>query len=84
MQTAIVDDDGEEWSAVDCYFIGQNEETFKATVKFNPYFYIGVKDKTIHEVENVLRRKYGDIIHNITIVEKENLDLVSELLLLFD
>ena len=36
-------DDTVERSALDMYFLQQDGNTFKATVKHEPYFYVGVK-----------------------------------------
>ena len=40
----MADETGAEKSALDLYYIDRLGENFKATVFFQPYFYIDVKD----------------------------------------
>ena len=48
----------------------------KATVPYNPYFYVGCKDGTERDVSAYLSRKYFGKVHKLEIFEKEDLDLV--------
>lgn len=70
---------GPERSAVDMYFIQQDGSTFKATLKYEPYFYIGVRDNAEMAVEDVLKRHYEHLIANISLVEKNDLDMPNHL-----
>lgn len=65
-------------AAIDLYFIEEDGSTFKATLKYEPYFYIAVKQDTEREVENMLKRQYEHLISQILIVEKEDLDMVIQ------
>ena len=49
--------------------------SFKATVAFDPYFYIFVKHSP-SEVESWLRRKFQGFVSSVAIVDKVDLDLV--------
>jgi hypothetical protein len=81
ISTSSVEDFGTEkmHSCVNCYFMCQDGTTFKCQVKFEPYFYVGVKDNAEAEVEAYLRRKYEGRISDTAVVEKEDLDLKNHL-----
>jgi DNA polymerase epsilon subunit 1 len=49
----------------------------KATIPYNPYFYIGTKDGTERDVISYLTRKYQGKIIKQDLVDKEDLDLVG-------
>ncbi|GJP47493.1 hypothetical protein CLOM_g6680 [Closterium sp. NIES-68] len=66
-------------SCVNLYFMCQNGSTFKAQVKYEPYFYIATKERREMEVDAYLRRKYEGLITEIEAVEKEDLDLPNHL-----
>ncbi|KAK3267055.1 DNA polymerase epsilon catalytic subunit A [Cymbomonas tetramitiformis] len=66
-------------SAINCYFMCQDGDTFKAHVKFFPYFYVAVKDNAESEIEAYLRRKYEGKIAETAVVPKEDLDLKNHL-----
>ncbi|CAI5468278.1 unnamed protein product [Closterium sp. Yama58-4] len=66
-------------SCVNLYFMCQNGSTFKAQVKYEPYFYIAAKERREMEVDAYLRRKYEGLITGIQAVEKEDLDLPNHL-----
>ncbi|CAI7838422.1 unnamed protein product, partial [Closterium sp. NIES-53] len=66
-------------SCVNLYFMCQNGSTFKAQVKYEPYFYIATKERREMEVDAYLRRKYEGLITGIEPVEKEDLDLPNHL-----
>ncbi|ORX60308.1 hypothetical protein DM01DRAFT_1300034 [Hesseltinella vesiculosa] len=79
--TLIMDD---EWTggyaAVNYYFLAENGETFKATIKYSPYFYIGCKRGTEAEVEDYLRRRFENVIEKMSREEREDLDQPNHLL----
>jgi DNA polymerase epsilon subunit 1 len=52
-------------------------EIKKATVPYNPYFYVGAKSETERDVLAYLSRKYFGKVTKMEIIEKEDLDLVS-------
>jgi DNA polymerase epsilon subunit 1 len=72
----LLDDAKRFVSAVDFYFLGEDNQKFKATVPYCPYIYIGVKESTERDVLAYLSRKYLGKIHKLELIEKEDLDLV--------
>ena len=79
-QTTVQDaESGKEFSAVNCYFMQQDGETFKAQVKYAPYFLIATEPDCENDVEAFLRRRYEGKIHDVLIVDKEDLDLKNHL-----
>lgn len=42
-------------SAVEYYFIQEDGSTFKAVIPYNPYFYLGIKVRSV-----LTRQKYAD------------------------
>ena len=59
IQTTIQEPEtGKEFSAVNCYFMQQDGETFKAQVRYAPYFLLATKPDCEHDVEAFLRRRY--------------------------
>ena len=77
-QTTLVKD--ADWnggrSAIDCYFMQEDGDCFKATVSYSPYFFIKVREGKENEVEDFLRRKFENTIEHISRDEKEDLDMV--------
>ncbi|KAI8376487.1 uncharacterized protein BYT42DRAFT_574794 [Radiomyces spectabilis] len=75
MHATIIEDD--DWpggrAGVNYYFINENGETFKSTLTYSPYFYIGCKRGTEAEVEEFLRRKFETTIESVKRVQKEDL-----------
>ena len=57
----------------------QDGGTFKATVNFQPYFMIGVKQGTHAVVEGYLRRRFEGRFASVECVDKEDLDLANHL-----
>ena len=57
----------------------QDGETFKAQVKYAPYFLLATKPDCEHDVEAFLRRRYEGKIHDVLVIEKEDLDLKNHL-----
>jgi DNA polymerase epsilon subunit 1 len=67
-------------SAVEFYFLGEDNEKFKATVPYSPYFYLGAKEGTERDVVSYLTRKYQGKIIKQDIIEKEDMDLKNHLI----
>ena len=79
-QTTVQDPEtGKEFSAVNCYFMQQDGQTFKAQVRYAPYFLLATKPECEHDVEAFLRRRYEGKIHDVDVVDKEDLDLKNHL-----
>ncbi|RNA10734.1 DNA polymerase epsilon catalytic subunit A [Brachionus plicatilis] len=76
----MIDDLKRFVSAVDYYFIGEDNQKFKATVPYNPYFYVGTKEGTERDVLAFLSRKYSGKVAKLEIMEKEDLDLKNHLI----
>eukprot|EP00741_Cyanophora_paradoxa_P006031 tig00000970_g5849.t1 len=74
------DDTGVKHAVLDLYFMQQDGGSFKACLRYEPYFYVGVKDKSdVREVEAALRRRYERELSTIAVVEKEDMDLLNHL-----
>ncbi|KAF2758290.1 DUF1744-domain-containing protein [Pseudovirgaria hyperparasitica] len=67
-------------AGVDFYFIGDDSETFKATVEYDPYFLVAVKHSREPEVEEWCKRAFEGLIKTIKRVEKEDLQMPNHLL----
>lgn len=67
-------------AAVDYYFIGDEGETFKASVEYQPYFLIAVKKGKESEVEEYVKRGYEGLVRGVERVEKEDLKMPNHLL----
>ncbi|KAI8093391.1 uncharacterized protein BX664DRAFT_278331 [Halteromyces radiatus] len=82
MHTTLIMDDN--WSGgyagVNYYFIAENGQTFKTTLRYSPYFYIGCKNGTETEVEDYLRRRFEDTIEKMTRLEKDDLKMQNHLI----
>ena len=81
MQADVIDENKCLVSAVDYYFIEEDGGRFKATLPFPPYFYVLTKKDTERDVSSFLSRKLSGRITGIDLVDKEDMDLVSEVLL---
>jgi hypothetical protein len=56
------DEAGAEKSALDLYYIDREGMNFKATVFFEPYFYVDVKDhRRMTEISAHLRKKFDGL-----------------------
>lgn len=66
-------------AGVDYYFIGEDGDTFKATLEYDPYFLLAVKKGREQEVEEYCRRAYEGLIKNMKKVEKEDLSMPNHL-----
>ncbi|KAI1424231.1 DNA polymerase epsilon [Xylaria sp. FL1777] len=68
-------------AAIDCYFIEEDGQTFKATVEYEPYFLIAVRKGRESEVEEWLKRvPGGGVVRTVKRVEKEDLSIPNHLL----
>ncbi|KAF2033241.1 DNA polymeras-like protein epsilon [Setomelanomma holmii] len=66
-------------AGVDYYFIGEDGDTFKATLEYDPYFLLAVKRGREQEVEEYCRRAYEGLVKTIKKVEKEDLSMPNHL-----
>ena len=79
-------------SALDCFFIEQNGNLFKATVIYrywaidnssflccSPYFYIAVKKNTEKIVASYLERKYRSQLADVQIIGRMDLDKIEHI-----
>ena len=86
--TEIVDEDKRLLAAVDFYFVTEEGGRFKVSMPFKPYFYIAIKSSSetqsttsgyFQETSAYLSKKYGQFIHKMETVTKEDLDLANHL-----
>ena len=67
-------------ACIDLYFVEDDGGRFKVSVPFQPYFYIKVKENSmLQETTAYLSKKYGEYIHKMENVRKEDLDLANHL-----
>jgi DNA polymerase epsilon subunit 1 len=66
-------------AGVDYYFIGEDGDTFKATLEYDPYFLIAVKKGREPEVEEYCRRAFEGLVKTAKKVEKEDLSMPNHL-----
>ncbi|CCG82582.1 DNA polymerase [Taphrina deformans PYCC 5710] len=66
-------------AAVDFYFLEDNGGSFKATIPFEPYFYIAAKVNHEAEVEEFVRRKFELQIRGLSRSTKEDLKMPNHL-----
>ncbi|KAI9013156.1 hypothetical protein BC832DRAFT_282542 [Gaertneriomyces semiglobifer] len=73
-----------EWptgkSAVDMYFLEEDGGTFKATVLYQPYFYVMCKPGTEPEVEDYIRRRFEHVLIGVEKINKDDLSQANHLL----
>lgn len=50
--------------------------TFKATMPYMPYFYLGIRPNRAREVEGWLQRKFESLIHAIEPIQRVDLEMV--------
>jgi DNA polymerase epsilon subunit 1 len=67
-------------AGVDYYFIGEDGDTFKATLEYDPYFLLAVKRGKEPEVEEWCRRAFEGLVKGIKRVEKDDLSMPNHLL----
>jgi DNA polymerase epsilon subunit 1 len=64
-------------AAVDFYFIQDDGSSFKATVPFEPYFFVGCRAGTETQVEEWLLKRYEGLVIRAERRKKWDLSLVS-------
>lgn len=67
-------------AGVDYYFLGDDGDTFKATLEYDPYFVIAVKRGKEADVEEWCRRAFEGLVKSIKRVEKDDLSMPNHLL----
>ena len=68
-------------AALDCYFLEDDGNTFKATLEYDPYFLVAVKRGHEAEAEEWLKRAPGGgVVKSLRKVEKEDLQMPNHLL----
>lgn len=68
-------------AALDCYFIEEDGATFKATVEYEPYFLVAVRQGHEAEVEEWCKRvPGGGVVRSVRRVEKEDLNMPNHVL----
>ena len=68
-------------AGLDCYFIEEDGDTFKATLEYEPYFLIAVRRGHEGEVEEWCKRVPGEgAVKSLRRVEKEDLQMPNHLL----
>jgi DNA polymerase epsilon subunit 1 len=78
--TTIEDEDVPGGKAgVDYYFIGEDGDTFKATLEYDPYFLLAVKKGREQDVEEYCRRAFEGLVKNTKKVELEDLSMPNHL-----
>jgi DNA polymerase epsilon subunit 1 len=78
--TTIEDEDVPGGKAgVDYYFIGEDGDTFKATLEYDPYFLLAVKKGREQDVEEYCRRAFEGLVKNVKKVELEDLSMPNHL-----
>ncbi|KAK4186960.1 putative DNA polymerase epsilon catalytic subunit A [Podospora australis] len=85
VQSTAIDDPrvpgGAGRAALDCYFIEEDGQTFKATVEFEPYFLVACRKGHEGEVEEWCKRvPGGGIVKSVRKVDKEDLSMPNHLL----
>ena len=63
-------------SGVELYFLEDDGDYFKATVLYEPYFYVVCKSGTETDVEEYIKRKYRPQLLAINVLKKDDLTLV--------
>ena len=69
-------------AALDCYFIEDDGQTFKATVEYEPYFLVAVRRGREAEAEEWLKRVPGGggLLRAVRRIEKDDLNMPNHLL----
>ena len=78
LAVSMPDETGMEKSAVDLYFLDRNGGNFKATVFYEPYFYVDVVDprRTVELTQHLRKRFEGCRVEQ---ADKEDLDMPNHL-----
>jgi DNA polymerase epsilon subunit 1 len=66
-------------AGVDYYFIGEDGDTFKATLEYDPYFLLAVKKGRESEVEEYCKRAFEGLVKTMKKMEKEDLSMPNHL-----
>ena len=75
--TTIEDTDGHETAAVDLYFLNEAGGTFRSTLVYQPYFYVGVQERFARDASVLLQRRFEGLVASVTLVDKEDLVVVE-------
>ncbi|KAF2266189.1 DNA polymeras-like protein epsilon [Lojkania enalia] len=67
-------------AGVDYYFIGEDGDTFKTTLEYDPYFLLACKRGKEPEVEEWCRRAFEGLVKSIKRLQKEDLSMPNHLL----
>lgn len=67
-------------AGVNYYFLGEDGESFKATVEYDPYFLVAIKMDHEADVEEWCQRMFEGVIKNVKRVEKEDLQMPNHLM----
>nr|CAD7454365.1 unnamed protein product [Timema tahoe] len=78
--TEILDEDKRLISAMDYYFIQEDDTRFKVSLPFKPYFYILTKKDCTQEVSAYLTKKFSGSLTKAEVMTKEDLDLPNHLI----
>lgn len=65
---------------MDFYFLEDDGGSFKATIEYDPYLLIATKRGHEAEVEEWCRRMFEGLVKNVTLLEKEDLQMPNHLL----
>ncbi len=72
------DSTGTDRSGMDMYFLDRDGQSFKASLFYSPYFFVGISDETrFTEVINFLTRKFEGCV--AVVEEREDLDMPNHL-----
>ncbi|KAF9586291.1 DNA polymerase epsilon catalytic subunit [Lunasporangiospora selenospora] len=78
--TIVKDDDWASGrSAIDYYFIQDDGDMFKVSLKYSPYFYVAAKPGYEGDVEEYIRRRFENTVEKISRVQKEDLNMANHL-----
>ena len=70
---------GRESACVLLYFAMENGQLFKATLKYEPYFYVLCRPEHLLDVQNALTRQFHGVVVRADIVDKTDLGQINHL-----
>ncbi len=74
----LPDESGIDRSGLDLYFLDRQGENFKATVFYQPYFFLDIPDSRRHmEMTQHLQKRFEGCV--VEVVEKEDLEMPNHL-----
>ncbi len=80
LPATLVGEDRLERSALDLFFLQQDGDTFKATVAYEPYFYLCMAGSSSErEIVSVLERRFEGRLSSVSVVEREDLEMPNHL-----